>query len=388
MKMARKGENIFKRKDGRWEGRYVKGKKNGKNIYGFVYGRSYKEAKEKKQEACSRLKEQIRVLEEVEQSDTMDSICRSWLRNLSATRREATIAKYYNQLEKHILPYFGEYKFSEITNGDIINFSQLLLNEKKLSAKTTSDILSRMKSIRQYALLQGYKVNYISNCTTIHQSKCEIRILSTTEQKTLIKHLVNQPNLTNIGILICLFSGIRIGELCALRWNDISLENKELHVSRTMQRLQCKALGRYSKLQTNDSTEQMNMSKTYIHIDAPKSKCSIRTIPLSDKLIGYLKQEYICDAYVLTGKKDYYIEPRTMENRFKSVLKQCDIEDANFHALRHSFATRCVEAGFDIKSLSEILGHANISITLNRYVHPTMKMKHENMKKLAMYVPI
>ena len=124
-------------------------------------------------------------------------------------------------------------------------------------------------------------------------------------------------------------------------------------------------------------------TKTYISIDEPKSKCSIRTIPIPDNIMADLRRAYVNNAFVLTGSRISYVEPRTMENRFKAILEKCGIEDANFHALRHSFATRCVEVGFDIKSLSEILGHANVNITLNRYVHPTMELKRENMDKLS-----
>ena len=126
--------------------------------------------------------------------------------------------------------------------------------------------------------------------------------------------------------------------------------------------------------------------KTFIEIDTPKTQSSLRKIPIPAELMKYLKSAYVEDAYVLSGSKDKFVEPRTMENRFKSILKKCGIEKINFHVLRHSFATKCVELGFDIKSLSEILGHANVNITLNRYVHPSMKLKHANMNKLNSFI--
>ena len=123
--------------------------------------------------------------------------------------------------------------------------------------------------------------------------------------------------------------------------------------------------------------------KTEVKIIEPKSKHSIRTIPLPDVLVEHLKPYIRPKGFLLTGDKDRYIEPRVMQNRFKRILKKCGIEDANFHATRHTFATRCVELGFDIKSLSEILGHASVTITMNKYVHPTMELKAENMNRLT-----
>lgn len=123
--------------------------------------------------------------------------------------------------------------------------------------------------------------------------------------------------------------------------------------------------------------------KTEVKILEPKSKHSIRTIPLPDVLVRLLKKYYKKDAFLLTGDKDRFIEPRVMQNRFKRILKKCGIEDANFHATRHTFATRCVELNFDIKSLSEILGHASVTITMNKYVHPSMELKAENMNKFS-----
>ena len=128
--------------------------------------------------------------------------------------------------------------------------------------------------------------------------------------------------------------------------------------------------------------DRTTTKKTHIEVEAPKSPCSIRTIPLPEKLMEYIQSTYCQDAYILSSQRFSFIEPRTMENCFKAVLKKCGLQETKFHTLRHTFATRCVEAGFDVKTLSEILGHAGVHITLNRYVHPSMQMKHENMRKL------
>lgn len=367
--MARKGENIYKRKDGRWEARFIKSHQSGKAVYGSVYGKTYSEAKKNRSEAMTNLKKSAKIAAASSQPD-FRRISTMWLDSLRSTRKPSTIVKYSNQLEKHILPVFGNNDLSEISNEALIDFGNALLSgDNGLSTKSASDIISRMKSIRKYALIHGFEVGFVPECITIPQKQVPIRVLSLEEENALLDFLREHPDLTSLGILICLFTGIRIGELCALTWNNVSLDTRKLSIKRTMQRLQ--------------SLDKDAPSKTYISIDEPKSKCSIRTIPIPENIMDDLSRAYVNDAFVLTGSRIAYVEPRTMENRFKSILDKCGIEDANFHALRHSFATRCVEVGFDIKSLSEILGHANVNITLNRYVHPTMELKRENMDKLS-----
>ncbi len=367
--MSRKGENIFKRKDGRWEGRYIKEHIGNKAVYGYVYGRTYKDVKKKKQDAINNISSCSYETRGFKETPTFEVICYLWLENLKSIRKDSTIVKYQSQLEKHILPILGSMKIDSIYNDNIITFINYLLSKKKLAPKTTLDILSRIKSIRKYAINLGYSVNFQTDCVTISCVHKDIRVLSFLEEKILVDYLCTEQNLTNLGILICLFTGIRIGELCALRWSDISLAEQELQISRTMQRL---------KNINGDTTP-----KTYITISDPKSKHSIRKVPIPDIIMNLLRKAYINEGYLLTGSTYKYIEPRTMENRFKTILRKCGIKDANFHTLRHSYATRCIEAGVDVKVLSEMLGHANVNITLNRYIHPTMQFKHENVKKLS-----
>lgn len=134
------------------------------------------------------------------------------------------------------------------------------------------------------------------------------------------------------------------------------------------------------RLQIPESTSQ----KTHITVTSPKSKCSIRTIPIPDNLVQLIQREFPNrQGYVLASPDEEYIEPRTMQNYFCYVQRQCGLTPVNFHALRHTFATRCIELGFDVKSLSEILGHASVNITMNRYVHPSMELKQQNMQKLS-----
>ena len=202
----------------------------------------------------------------------------------------------------------------------------------------------------------------------------ELRVLTKREKNKLEKYCKNSNTLRDIGIVICLNTGLRIGEICALRWEDISLSEQTIYIHQTLQRIQ------------NLSD---NIPKTKIIITTPKSACSIRTIPLPDELYNILiKHQKPSRGYLLTNDDNKFIEPRTLQNRFKKILKDIHIADTNFHTLRHTFATRCIELGFDIKSLSEILGHATVNITMNRYVHPTLEMKKENMQKLSHFLAV
>ena len=364
--MSREGENIFKRKDGRWEGRYIKTYDGNKAVYGYVFGKSYSEVKKKKSEA-------IRLLKlPDDNTPLLKDIAIQWIDELKSFRKKSTIVKYTGQLKNHILPAFGNMQLNEINNEHLISFVNKLLSEerngRKLSPKSVADILSRMKSIRRFAILHGHEVNYIPDIIKVQTKQAKISVLTLHEEKNLLHYLKNHFDLTALGILLSLFTGLRIGELCALKWSDFSLSEKVIHVRRTMQRLR--------------NLDENSEKRTSIEIGDPKSSSSIRIIPIPDKLLKYIQTAYVEDAYVLSGEQNRFIEPRTMENRFKRVLKKCGIKKINFHALRHSFATKCVELGFDIKSLSEILGHSNVNITLNLYVHPSMNLKRKNMNKL------
>lgn len=196
-----------------------------------------------------------------------------------------------------------------------------------------------------------------------------MRCLTKKQQEKLYRYLRSDLSNRNLGLLLCMFTGLRLGEICALTWSDISFSEQTICVRRTMQRVQ-----------TKDDSQR----KTKVVITSPKSGNSVRRIPVPRELMkvlhAYRKGR---KGFVLTGKEDAYVEPRAMERHLDKVLKQLGMEHVNFHALRHTFATRCIEMDFDAKSLSEILGHADVNITLNRYVHPTMELKRDNMQKLS-----
>lgn len=368
--MPRTGENIYKRKDGRWEGRYIKEKSGGKTRYGSVYAASYREVKEKVSKVKKEFKNEKQPAANMEK---VAEIGQRWLTKATLTLKESSARKYEDIFRCYILPEFGEDELNKVTDKRIVNFVNSLLSEggvKKqgLTPATVVEVLSVMNSIRSYAIKEGYTVAFSTECIRLKRSQKDIRVFSREEEQQLLDYLQENMDLSALGILLCLLTGIRVGELCAMKWDDISLEEKRMYVCKTMLRIR---------------TDEKLGRKTEVKILQPKSICSIRTIPLPDSLIELLERFYIPKTFLLTGDPERYVEPRTMQNRFKKILSGCGIRDANFHTTRHTFATRCIELGFDVKSLSEILGHASVSITMNRYVHPTMELKTENMNRFS-----
>lgn len=375
--MPRKGENIYKRKDGRWEGRYIKSRTQaGKATYGYVYAKTYRDVKAKLTDKIS-LKNETAALISTESNaevELFEAIAAEWFESIKTHVKESTSNKYWNLLNLYILPRFEKKTLLEITYDYIYDqCNQLLkIGGKKgngLSAKTVSDILSLIRNILQFAVQKGMTISCDAHSIHVKRQTKEMRVLSRSEQGKLCQYLFSDLDSCNMGILLCLFTGLRIGEICALRWEDISFSEKTIHVHQTLQRIQDR---------TGGST------KTRVVITTPKSACSIRTIPIPDDLIRlFMSYKSSPSGYFLTNSEQKHLEPRTMQNHFKKALQKSEVDPANYHSLRHTFATRCIELGFDVKSLSEILGHASVNITMNRYVHPSMELKKENMQRLS-----
>jgi integrase len=300
----------------------------------------------------------------------------AWLENSRNRWKASSYVKYYNHIQNHIKPALGDCPLSNISSDKLNDFAVKMLKTGKrnanggLSIKTVRDIMVVIKSALKYASNEDLQIDVNFRLNLPRERIKEIRVLSRNEQVRLEQYLRTNIDLCKLGILLCLYTGLRIGELCALKWADISLGEKTLAVARTMQRMQL--------LETDSAT------KTKVVETSPKSDSSARVIPIPDCLLEKLDlfRAKHPAAYFLTGAPNQYIEPRTYQNKFKIYMKEAEIKDVNFHALRHTFATRCIEVGFDVKSLSEILGHANVNITLNRYVHPSMDLKRTNMNKL------
>ena len=291
-------------------------------------------------------------------------VTEEWLKYKKNTVKKSTYYNYSYSVAKYLYPSFAGKNITKIKNYN--NFIEELSDT--LSPKTVRDIVTKLKEIINfYEEEHNTKLN-IKKMSLPKMNKKEIQILSNKEKQKLEKYCIQQNDLKSLGILICLNTGLRVGEVCALRWENVDFETRRIHVEKTIERI-------YSKEE----------NKTIVIIDTPKSMTSIRTIPINSKLYNILKQvkrKCTKNDFVLTGLSDHYVEPRNYQYNFKEILKKSKIKRYKFHTLRHTFATNCIEAGMDIKSLSEILGHADVSITLNIYVHSSDKTKRKYLEKI------
>lgn len=373
--MSRKGENIYRRKDGRWEGRFIKGyHADGKAKYGYVYGKTYSEVKQKL------IDNRIAFIQgkETKRCKTKyRDILYDWLAMSRMRIKESTYSRYVHLSETHIEPSLGALALDCLTTQVVEQHISFLISNGRvdgkggLAPKTTSDILAIIKGSIDYARCAGYQINCYLDRLNVKQSQIDMRVLSPEEQRKLLSELLSTTDLPKLGVLLSLYTGMRIGEVCALRWENINIAEGTLSIRETLQRIQDVDIG--------------SNRKTKIVITEPKSKNSMRVIPLPPPITQIASQfQSAPKAYLLTGRIDKYMEPRLLQYNFKKYIEACGLSDVNYHALRHTFATRCIELGFDVKTLSEILGHTNVNITLNRYVHSSMDTKKANMQRLKL----
>ncbi len=369
--MSRRGENIYKRRDGRWEARYIKSRDpGGRAVYGYLYRHSYGEAKRAQAEArasCGRPKPAARRFIHPE---TLEEHLNLWLQSIKMSVKKSTFANYDGIIRRHILPSIGKVSLSQINNEGIQQYINKKLENGRLdgrgglSPKTARDIIALLKRSLKTAGIE-------LDIRLPRYSLPKLRVLSYEEQSALIRTAKNKEDMQSLGVLISLFTGVRIGEICSLKWRDISLEEGVLKIDKTLQRIK--------------NCDPGGKSKTIIDIASPKSECSVRNIPLPHFLLcrlARLKKYAAEDDYILSGDSRY-VEPRSYQYRFKKLVKEAGIGDINFHALRHTFATRCIELGMDVKTISQLLGHSNVNITLNRYVHPAFEHQRDCLEKLT-----
>lgn len=364
--MSKRGENIYKRKDGRWEGRILIHAPDSKRI--SVYGKTYREVRDRMQE--KKLLPGI-----VHCPKRVSEAAEVWLASRERLLKPSSVAKYRNLVQRHILPLLGKLRICDLDRNTVSGFVRALScgqtgSGVQLTRKTVRDVLMILEKSVRFAGELSFSVekNELSGKTGGGK---RITVLSEQEQKRLEEQLLTDTDEKKLGLLLCLYAGLRIGEICAMRWECIDLCEKTLSVNVTMQRLQIAGAG----------TGQ----RTGVIESSPKSEDSRRTVPIADFLIEQLlkRKPRQQSAYLLTGSEQY-IEPRSYENYYKRVLSAAGIPVCNFHTLRHTFATRCIESGADAKTVSVLLGHSTVRMTLDRYVHPTMNAKQASINRMAM----
>lgn len=346
--MEKTGITITKRKDGRYVGKFIaEYADNGKAQYHYVYGKTYEEAENK-----AMIGREIALRFLSGRYITVRKVYAEWLNAVINRVKESTLANYKNKFEKHILHEFGDVPCADLTAGRINTFINKKLADG-LSASYVRDIFTVFKTMLKYAQEEyGFRLS-LKNVTLPKAEKKQIEKISDEQQKKLVSYLKANMSVTAFGILLSLFMGLRIGELCGLKWEDVDFKYKTLYIRRTVQRISSADGDR----------------KTKVVISAPKSATSYREIAIPDMLMKYFE--------IFRDKADYFIisgtnkpvEPRTMQYRYKKILQSAEVENHNYHRLRHTFATNSAEKGFNVKALSAVLGHSNVTLTLNRYIH-------------------
>lgn len=344
--MARRGENIYKRKDGRYEGRYIKYYDvSGKAVYGYVYSKSYADVKEQLAK-CKTEKQNLQSNSNTQLSNWLEI----WLKSQGALKPTTKVI-YQSYIDNHINITLGGIPLKKLNRDILQNF----INSLELSPSTIKGVFSIIKSALSAAEDKGFVSNILSKVKLPKKQTSIVQVLTPAQQRRLEQTLSDN---SDMGILICLYTGLRIGELCALKWSDINFETAQLTVNGTQAR-----------------------TENGIEIISPKSKTSKREIPIPPFLIDKLKtMPYSCGYVISRNKKPFDV--RTYRRLFKKLLKTAGLPDMKFHCLRHTFATRALEVGMDYKTLSEILGHSSVGITLDLYAHSLKEHKIKQMNKL------
>ncbi|MBH1959920.1 MAG: site-specific integrase [Flavobacteriia bacterium] len=300
---------------------------------------------------------------------TFAQIATLWKTDKKMYVKRSTISAYVILLENHLLPVFGKCT-EEITEAEVQQFVFQKLNQG-LSQKSIKDVLIVMRMVLKFGAKHKlltytpFDIQY----PTVRESQ-NIEVLSKTNQKKIMNYIQEHFTFRNLGVYICLSSGIRIGEICALAWEDIDTDNGVIHIRKTIQRI-------YMIEDGNRKTELL--------LDTPKTKNSIREIPMSRDLLRMLKpfKKIVNPAFFVLTNDAKPTEPRTYRAYYKNLMAALEIPELKFHGLRHSFATRCIESNCDYKTVSVLLGHSNISTTLNLYVHPNLEQKKKAIEQMS-----
>lgn len=377
--MSRRGENIRKRSDGRWEARfYITDSDTGQKKYKSVYAKTYADVKAKLIEVKYKLEKEAQNTQKeaprsvyppasaAGENVPIIMIASEWLMEVSKYKKHSSYIKYKGIYDKYLAIKLNGISIMDMTGNKAIEvYEQICFQNENLSGSLIKSISCVLNQILNYCNIHYHTDIRPVNRPKNHTTAKPVETLPQSEQIQLLREIYKNMDHNKLGILLCLSTGLRLGEICSLKWSDIDLDGKLLYVNRTVQRIAVDA----------------HSTKTILFEDAPKSMFSKREIPLPDSIIPYLASFISREGYVISGKEP--TEPRTYQYRFQRLLADAGIRKHNFHAIRHTFATNCINSGADVKSLSEILGHSNVNITLNRYVHPTIDTKRKHLNNLS-----
>ena len=347
----RKGDNVYQRKDGRWEARYIKGRDpSGKVIRGYCYGESREEALQKAKAAQN------------PQGRLVSELLNEWLEERSAHVKASSLENYRTVVNKYIMPRLGGRYSDELDKKMLGQFKRELMEKDKLSASRAQTVLLVLQATLRYGNQDRPDSPLSKELIEVpypDRPEPEVRVLTEAERLRLITHLQLGMDDCKFGILLALSTGLRVGELCSLRWKDISIPDRELHVTATMQRV------------------KQPDGRTKIIVSRPSSASSVRTIPLTERVAALC--ERMCpgdpEAYILTGTW-HYMEPRAAQYKLKQCTDKCELEGVSFRTLRDTFTRQCAEAGLDAETLCEILGYASIRSIPNSLLHtPTVRKR-------------
>ena len=298
---------------------------------------------------------------------TIREIAEAWKEYKRPYVKQSTMAAYVLILENHVLPEFGD---NDSLHEHEVQAFVLKKIERGLSVKSVKDILIVLKMVMKFGVKNEWMSHYEWDIKyPANNQPKELEVLSVANHKKILDYVQHNFTFMSLGIYISLSTGLRIGEICALKWSDINVADGTITVQRTIERIY---------------VVEGEKRHTQLVINTPKTVNSCREIPMSKELLAMvkpMKKVVNGDFYVLTNE-DKPTEPRTYRNYYNRLMEKLDIPKLKYHGLRHSFATRCIEAGCDYKTVSVLLGHANISTTLNLYVHPNMEQKKRCINKM------
>lgn len=312
---------------------------------------------------------------------TFSQLCSEWEESVRYQVKPSTYAVYLTMIEKHILPDLGKCQVRRMNNKIVDQFLQDKQGQE-LSWNTLRLIIFLLKAILHMGEDEG-----IHTAEKIHYyipkyKKPYMKVFERGDAERLISYLENSERTFEMGLLISICTGIRVGELCGLQWGDVNWSRGTLQINRTVSRIRNPEID--EKAEKGQELETgVSLAKTIVYIGTPKTGTSIREIPLPDFLIIKMLDSKRGDScYILSGTEKC-MEPRGVQRRFKNLLRRCNIPDINIHSLRHAFASKWIENGFDSKALSEILGHSSVKITMDIYVHSNMEQKKSYMNRMV-----